>query len=192
MNFNYMKYYELPHTFDNSLWSICPYTGSLIKEYNGKYRKNKNIPQKVSEALEYCNNPYLLGPNIDYRISSKNKILLEKLKLMHDRLLKINNNRFFITRLYSSLKQIMFDNTSEAILNINSLSIQIDLKHQLCLQRAFLAAKISESFQEKGVLFIGAFLPTGDMHAWIIENGVQPDYEDNGWINYRPLIAFYH
>ena len=69
---------------------------------------------------------------------------------------------------------------------------QIELKHQLCLQRAFLASKISKSFEANGVIFIGAFLPTGDMHAWIIENGIQPDSDDRGWINYRPLLALYN
>jgi len=27
------------------------------------------------------------------------------------------------------------------------------------------------------------------MHAWIIENNSQPDFEDRAWINYRPLLA---
>ena len=86
----------------------------------------------------------------------------------------------------------MFDNTNEAITYINSLPPQVEFKHQLCLQRAFLSSKISRGFIDNGVIFIGAFLPTGDMHAWIIENGKQPDYDDRGWVNYRPLLAFYH
>ena len=86
----------------------------------------------------------------------------------------------------------MFEKTNEAITYINSLPPQVELKHRLCLQRAFLSSKISKSFIKEGVIFIGAFLPTGDMHAWIIENGVQPDFDDRGWVNYRPLLAFYH
>jgi hypothetical protein len=98
----------------------------------------------------------------------------------------------FSLRLYSSFKDEFFKRTDEAIFQINSLEKQIELKHQLCLQRAFLASKISKSFEANGVIFIGAFLPTGDMHAWIIENGIQPDSDDRGWINYRPLLALYN
>jgi hypothetical protein len=30
------------------------------------------------------------------------------------------------------------------------------------------------------------------MHAWIIENGTQPDPQDREWILYRPLLALYY
>jgi hypothetical protein len=63
---------------------------------------------------------------------------------------------------------------------------------QRCLQRAMLAVKTSESFKKNGVLFIGALLPTSNMHAWIIEAGTQPDVADRDWILYRPLLAFYY
>ena len=125
-------------------------------------------------------------------MSSSNYNRISILSNMHDRLLKIGNNRFYMTRLYSSIKSLMFEKTNEAITYINSLPPQVELKHRLCLQRAFLSSKISKSFIKEGVIFIGAFLPTGDMHAWIIENGVQPDFDDRGWVNYRPLLAFYH
>lgn len=59
----------------------------------------------------------------------------------------------------------------------------------LCLQRSLLVAKVSQSFKERGVIFVGASLHTGDMHAWIIEDGEQPDAEDRDWVNYRPLLA---
>jgi len=39
------------------------------------------------------------------------------------------------------------------------------------------------------VLFIGAEIATYNMHAWIIEDNEQPDFEDRVWINYRPLLA---
>ena len=192
MKFKYLKHIELPYYNETIVWSICPFTGSLLKSKTEKNAHQEKIPIKVSQALEYCNQPYLCKVNNEIAISISNVNLFIKLTKMHDRLLKISNNRFYMTRLYSSIKNLMFENTSEAISCINSLPPQVEFKHQLCLQRAFLSAKISKSFIDDGVIFIGAFLPTGDMHAWIIENGKQPDYDDRGWVNYRPLLAFYH
>lgn len=68
-----------------------------------------------------------------------------------------------------------------------------ELFHErLCLQRSFLALKTSKTFKKNGVLFIGASLPTGNMHAWIIEDNYQPDTLDREWIMYEPLLAFYY
>ncbi len=192
MKFKYLKHVDLPYFDGNNHWSICPYTGSLLKGNSEKNANHTKIPRKVSMAIQYCNEPYLCKVNNEIKINQCNLVLFEKINKMHNRLLKISNSRFYTTRLYSSMKNLLFENTSEAITCINSLPPQVELKHQLCLQRAFLAAKISKSFTKEGVIFIGAFLPTGDMHAWIIENGVQPDFDDRGWVNYRPLLAFYH
>jgi len=193
MKFKYLKHFELPYKNGNIIWSICPYTGHLLKASIPTEKKtNSTIPTKVSLALEYCNNPYLCNLTKEVKVEDDNVKLFNDLNKMHESLLKIGNNRFFLTRLYSSMKNFVFENTIEAISHINRLSPQIAFKHKLCLQRAFLSAKISQSFTSDGVIFIGAFLPTGDMHAWIIENGRQPDYDDRGWINYRPLLAFYH
>jgi len=192
MQFKYFKHFELPYYNENIVWSICPYTGSLLKGKTEEKINQDNIPLKVFQALEYCNQPYLCKVNNKIAISSSNVNLVRKLTKMHDRILKIGNNRFYMTRLYSSIKNLMFENTIEAITYINSLPPQVEFKHQLCLQRAFLSSKISKSFIDNGVIFIGSFLPTGDMHAWIIENGKQPDYDDRAWVNYRPLLALYN
>jgi hypothetical protein len=58
-----------------------------------------------------------------------------------------------------------------------------------CLQKALTVAKTSKKFKTHGVLFIGAQLPLKNMHAWIIEDGIQPDQADRNWINYLPLLA---
>lgn len=192
MILKYLKHVEIPYYDGNNHWSVCPYTGSLLKGTSEKNANYISIPKKVLKAIEYCNEPYLCNLSKETRINQDNFVLFSKLSKMHNKLLRISNSRFYITRLYSSIKNPMFENTSEAITYINSLPSQVELKHRLCLQRAFLAAKISKSFTKNGVIFIGAFLPTGDMHAWIIENGQQADFDDRGWINYRPLLALYH
>ncbi len=191
MRFKFLKHVALPYYSGNIIWSICPYTGSLIR---GKaiIKTKVSIPVKVSQALQYCNEPYSCKPIKETNHLQVNRNVMSSLNKMHTRLLNIGNKRFYLSRLYSGLKCGLFTSTIEALANINQLPSQKKYKHRLCLQRAFLASKISESFYDKGVLFIGAGLPTGEMHAWIIENGAQPDYEDCSWINYRPLLAFYH
>jgi len=193
MKFKYLKHIQLPYYEGDIIWTICPITGSLLrtKMHTAEAQKN-NIPLKVLKAIGYCNLPYLCYPNNDIKPQQTDQKLIGKVNKMHEMLLKIGNSRFYLTRLYSSFKHEFFKKTDEAIFQINSLEKQIERKHQLCLQRAFLASKISKSFEANGVIFIGSFLPTGDMHAWIIENGIQPDSDDRGWVNYRPLIAFYN
>lgn len=156
-----------------------------------KENSQNKFPKKVVNALEYCNNPYMCKvnsePEIIYSEDRQNRLIG-----IYNKFIKIDNNRFYFNRIYSSFKNYLFLDTHEAIANIWYLPIKTDLKRQMCLQRTFLAAKISESFESKGIIFIGAFLPTGNMHAWIIEDGTQPDSNDRVWINYRPLLAFYY
>lgn len=69
-------------------------------------------------------------------------------------------------------------------------SLYPDPKRQrvLCLPRALFAATTSRRFQAHGVLFIGAFLPTVRMHAWVVEDGMTADRRDGQWIHYRPVM----
>ena len=39
-------------------------------------------------------------------------------------------------------------------------------------------------------MFIGAFLPSVQMHAWVIEDGMHADVGDNSWTNYTPVAIF--
>ena len=60
-------------------------------------------------------------------------------------------------------------------------------QHTLCLPRALFIATTSKRFKKHGTLFIGTFLPTVRMHAWVMEDGMQADRYDNQWIYYRPV-----
>ena len=42
------------------------------------------------------------------------------------------------------------------------------------------------------MIFIGVFLPTKLMHAWIIESGELADQFDDIWINFQPVAAIYY
>ena len=183
----------MPYYKDGYLWSICPYSGSLIKDKTTEPTKT-SLPSKVTEALKYCNNPYLCQPydTVYHEKLEVNKNIFIRLNRMHKRLAHFGNKRFFLSRQYACFRNLLFPTTSEAIMAISQIALQREQMGKLCLQRTLLALKTSKSFPENGVLFIGSLLPTVNMHAWIIENETQPDVEDRDWILYRPLLAFYY
>ena len=57
----------------------------------------------------------------------------------------------------------------------------------LCLPRSIFIATTSRRFKGNGALFIGCFFPFRHMHAWVIEDGMQADVYDRGWIMFTPL-----
>ena len=63
-------------------------------------------------------------------------------------------------------------------------------QRQLCLPRALFTASLSKRFRTHGTLFIGAFLPTNRLHAWVIEDGMHADVYDNQWIQYTPVMEW--
>lgn len=190
MNFRRLKYSALPYNTDGVTWLICPYTGSLLKSKSIGYEKIL-MPVKVSSALRLVDNPYDIKP-----LESSGRLTCvdasPKLAEMFNTLNKSVLSGFYSKLLYSGVKKTLFDNTVQAVQTINSLPQFVKDQHKLCLPRVLLASKTSKSFTSNGVIFIGAFIPTGDMHTWIIESGVQPDFDDQGWVNYRPLLALYN
>lgn len=191
--FKILKHIELPYFKDGYTWSICPYSGSLIKDQTNE-SINNNLPEKISEALKYCNNPYLCQAydTISHKTIAVKKSTVNHLSRMHRIFIYLSNKRFFLSKIYSNFTKILFPTTSDAMMAISKIPVQREKRGELCLQRALLAIKTSKSFKRNGVLFIGALLPTVNMHAWIIESGTQPDLDDREWILYRPLLAFYY
>lgn len=190
--FKYLKHIELPYTTEGSTWTISPISGSLLRS-KAKICSQISIPQKVKNAIEFCDNPYLCRYHREEsQISNISKVTFDQLDRMHSVFLKLNNKHFYLSRLYASIRKNLFLDTYNSLSAISLLPTQKLSGHLLCLQRSLLTAKISKDFESKGVIFIGAFLPSVEMHAWIIEDGFQPDRNDREWIHYRPLLALYY
>jgi hypothetical protein len=186
-----LKAIRLPYEEDGSWWTICPISGSLIRHSHKPEHEFDRIPLNVKNALSICDNPYTckwthIKSADTYDLGSKK---FNELITMHDRLLRISNRRFLFLKLYASFMKPMFETTYQAMGAISQITEQLRNREERCLQRSLLSAKTSKSFRKNGVLFIGAMTTNSDMHAWIIESGSQPDHEDRGWINYRPLLA---
>ena len=187
-----LKHSVIPYFQNGKYWIINPLSGSLLSSPNNFTTAEQKIPLRVKTGIEYCNSPYTLSSNFEInRHCSIDGFIKSKLKTYDARLEKIGSNRFFISQLYCGFTDPIFVNTAQALNAIYSINMHSSNRHKLCFRRTLLVAKTSKTFIQHGVLFIGAFLPTTDMHAWIIEDGLQPDSKDAGWINYRPLLAIY-
>lgn len=177
---------RLPVYSHGFFWEISGFTGSLLR--SSKDLSKKVVSPKTLSALKYVDNPYNCYKPRDINLSVSSEVK-NQLEVMHNRLLKISNSRFMMSLIYANMQRVLFDTTEQAFSVISKIETQTRDRTKLCFQRSLLAAKTSRSFKEKGVLFVGAQIPTKDMHAWIIEDGGQPDYEDRNWVNYRPLLA---
>jgi hypothetical protein len=182
-----LRFYRLPYHDGIFFWEISPLNGNLLRSKHPSPKIKKN-PHKVEDALASINFPYQIkwdSAPLKKEISNSNK---NKINIYNNFFFKLNNNRFFLSIAYSFVNATKFQTTREAFSYISTLPLH-KYGGENCFQRSLLAAKISASFKQKGVLFIGAEIATFNMHAWIIEDNEQPDFEDRVWINYRPLLA---
>lgn len=188
-----LRIVSLPVFDYGSWWHISTFNGSLKKmERAPLFSRNSQLPKVVADNLEYVRQPYTLRPYLKELGNRTPNEYDSKLGKMHDRLLAIGNERFLLSVLYAGIEKPLYETTAEAMRAINRLPVQRKNYGTLCFQRSLLAAKVSRSFQKgEGVIFLGAFLPTALMHAWVIENGAQPDSDDRDWIMYRPLMAIH-
>lgn len=182
---------SLPFYHEKYWWYVSKWSGSLIRSPTPPSGGVEVIPDRVQSALVNCENPFRcewssLPPSV-----SINCFDSKRLDLMSRRLFALGNKRFLASVMYSCWNVPLFDNTKLAYAAVSQQAGFKDLPNDRCLQRTLLVAKTSRSFRDHGVLFIGAEFSTGEMHAWIIENGEQPDFDDRMWINYRPLLAMH-
>lgn len=186
-----MRRVSLPHWQDGEWWFVSTWSGSLFRSTHAPgCSLSKNISPKVKDALDICDAPYSCrwSPDFDKQhwIIDQNN----KLDWLARFFVLLGNERFFVATALAGCNFGLFDTTSQAFSAISRMP-GLSWADDNCLQRSLLAAMTSKSFASLGVLFVGAELSTGEMHAWIIENGEQPDSEDRSWINFRPLLALY-
>jgi hypothetical protein len=185
-----MRFIPLPTYFNNSQYVVSEFTGDLLihqRSVSGS-RSLITTSEKLTKALSLCDNPYKLENiqnNID-KLEPSNRNIRNKARF----LILFCRFNFFLAKQYASFKTRIFSDSAHAISYFHSITANDD-KNSLCLPRTFFAAKTSKIFDKEGVIFIGAFLPSRLMHAWIVENGIQPDPKDNIWHQFRPVAAIY-
>jgi hypothetical protein len=183
-----MKFLSLPIHQNGTTYFLEPFTGNLLSKEIETHKTPKVLKcEKISIALKHCDNPYLLRSE---KINSKAISTSPYLKYFGNRLTKASKVAFCLARAITILGKPVFNSTSHAILAYRKF-YPTEKQQDLCLPRTLFAASTSKSFKEKGVIFIGVFLPSRNMHAWIIEDGVQPDPYDTMWVNYQPVAILY-
>ena len=94
---------------------------------------------------------------------------------------------FWFAKFFALIPFSIFNDTKTSIEVFRAIFPDKNMQTQLCLPRVIFAISTSKSFSYNGVCFIGVFLPTKRMHAWIIEDGFNPDSFDDEWIHYSPV-----
>jgi hypothetical protein len=185
-----MKFHHLSFSDAGELFSLSPYFGCLYKSASFCMGEcgDQTLPKKLKQILENCRNPFTLTPNIipvhnSYPTAGR-KAAERSLK----RILRLCKTNFWLARCYASLLRPKFQSAREAVNFFNEITSHLD-HDTLCLPRSLFAAAHSHAFRQSGAVLIGIFLPSRSMHAWIIEDGCQPDPQDSMWINYRPVAA---
>jgi hypothetical protein len=180
----FMKFYPLSFQADCGVFELDSLTGALLIQKKMRVACRDSFPQKLIDGLDHCNHPYTLKQTqIPPVISSG---IFEA--WASSTIIRLYSWNFRIAQLYASLPARRFDTAIEAIVSFRSMNHSRS-QDELCLPRALFAAKTSRAFPEKGVVFIGVFLPSRNMHAWVIENGTLVDPQDRIWLNFRPVAA---
>ena len=184
-----MKTTILTVSFNNLHFIFQPITGLLLCIDTIKSTNKSFLDNKIKSILLLTNNPYSL--NVSNNINEFNFKNSRRVNLYAKTLTFIASFSFKLAQYFSCLIPKFFNNTSQAIAYYRK-NIYPNKQNELCLARALFAAATSKSFKEKGMIFIGVFLPTENMHAWIIEDAKIVDNEDGIWLNYQPVAAIYY
>ena len=184
-----MKINTLFAEYGNKIYRIHKIFGLLL-EFDKSKSKNIILSNKPEKLLQYVKNPYLLVSNIEEtKIATEFKYCFIG-KLLAKVYTSLCLRSFFFFRLLSYCRFPIFNSTQDAILFYQNLFPYE--QQNLCLPRSLFAACTAKSFKDEGAIFIGVFLPSRAMHAWIIEKHCQPDPYDDIWICYQPVAIMYN
>ena len=175
--------------YNDKIYRIHKTFGFLLK-YSIYEKVRCKIPVKIEAEYNHLVNPYLLKPSSeipDYNIIPKTAFYT---KLLAKLFTFLSLQSFLFVRALSHCRFPIFNTTEEAILFYRKLYPNEQMN--LCLPRSLFAACTSKTFKKEGALFIGVFLPSKGMHAWILEGGKQPDPYDDVWICYQPVAVMYN
>lgn len=164
------------------MYSFNTFFGCLLKQHLPQKVEVK-LPENAAKGLKFVNNPFLLqsqqAVNYKYNCFAKLYAIF---------LVTLCKKTFWIAYYFSKIRFPIFKNAEESLTFFRTLYSAKEQK-DLCLPRSLFVAATSRQFTKNGYMFIGVFLPTTQMHAWVIENNTQPDVSDNIWTLYKPVAV---
>jgi hypothetical protein len=182
-----MKFLNLPIYYKGNTYYFNKITGLLLyrNAYNEK-KKNNSTYELIESNYQLILNPYLIK-------SCGNKLQIQKIpylaKLYAKSLVFTSKYSFYITCVLTKVPLIKFSTSQYAVEIFNKIYSDPLQQKTLCLSRTIFVIATSKSFKSNGTAFIGVFLPSRKMHAWVIESGCNPDSSDEIWLSYQPVVA---
>ncbi len=181
-----MKFYQIPVIFFDKLFWFHSIFGILLTKNKPKNLPKIELTNSIDKQYQVVINPFkakvLDVKNRNVKISFLSKIYG---KLM----VFACKYSFFGARVLAKIPFVKYPTTEIAIKAFQKLYPTNLEQRTLCLPRMLFVIATSKTFKNKGVGFIGVFLPSRKMHAWIIENNSNPDPYDDTWICYQPVVA---
>lgn len=171
-------YYAIEQKFADSNYFFFAPLGFL-------YKKKESNPRKMDRSVQqfkcWVDDPYCLKKRGD----STNMEIRTPIK-WYARLLVFLHQHFYLgLYLLSFLRMPLFEDAGSACKAFRTIVPKN--QNKLCLPRAVFVATTSKRFRKNGAMYIGVFLPSRQMHAWVIEDAMHADGNDSYWQVYTPV-----
>ena len=183
-----MHYFNLPIKYNCNIFYFNKYLGLLLsrKETSKDIQEKETIPERVLSDYLLVLQPYKLAVANNLFVNEKVSFAA---KIYAKLMVFACKHSFYLASLITNLPFIKFNDTKQALQVFLQLFPNTIQQRTLCLSRTLFVAATSKSFKKSGTAFIGVFLPSRKMHAWIIESNGNPDPFDDMWLLYQPVIA---
>lgn len=186
------KYFNTPITFEGRTFKFNHFLGVLTSRRVVTEKKTfKSREVDISGDKQLCiaavTNPFLLHQydKSDNWKQIKNR---EKACRWAKLITWLCTHCYPLAYLCTHIRLNLFDNARDASQFYYHVYPSFKQQRVLCLPRAIFIATTSKRFKEHGVMFVGSFLPTVRMHAWVVEDGNNANIYDNEWICFQPVM----
>lgn len=181
-----MKLHKTPLIYKSKEYFFNSILGCLLyKNASTSITTKIKLPDIANKNIFFITDPYSLKTNYhDLPIPKVNFLIKGYAKI----LVWSNKKSFLLSRILAIFRFPVFQDAEQSIQVFRSFKFK-EKQNELCLPRALFVSTTSKKFKKSGTMFIGVFLPTTQMHAWVIEDGLQPDKVDDIWICYQPVAV---
>lgn len=181
-----MAYHLIKNNFEDQRFVfIAPFGLTICVDGRKPHEVDEPKYSKVKDALAVVGNPFAVNKS---EIAQENNSHSWLLKTYAKLLVFCYRYCYFLVYLISFLRLGIFENSTTAMDYFCSV-YPGEQQAQLCLPRSIFAATTSKRFKQHGCMFIGVFLPSTSMHAWIVEDGHITYRHDYYWIHFTPIAV---
>lgn len=179
-------YIPLPHIFKGQTFCFNRWFGWLTAQ-KPSGNEEFTLSTEAVKRLSPVENPFLTKQAYEPETIVKPS----KFAIFYARMLVfLCRHAYVVAHLFSYLRLGLFPNAICAA-DAFRIATKEEKQNLLCLPRSIFIATTSRRFRSCGAMFIGVFLPSQNMHAWVIEDNVVADRYDKYWTLYTPLLMMF-